>query len=273
MATIVDRHLAVRLLTEEFAALDELYSGLADDQWDLPTPLPGWSVRDQLTHLLGTEASLLGEPMPDVDVSGYEHLRNPIAQANEVWVESLRGAAPTDVLARWRDVTGRRLEALGAMTQADFDAPSWTPAGPDETYGRFMRIRHYDCFVHEHDARAVVGAPDRDDPDHVRSALDEVATGLGYIVGRKAGLPVGSRVRIDVTGAVADTWFVEIPERAQVVDALAGEPSVSIALPVMLWLRLTAGREDATPHLGSTIELGGDEDLARQLATHLAFTI
>ena len=151
MATIVDRDLAVRLLAEQFAALDELYSGLAADQWELATTLPGWSVRDQLTHLLGTEASLLGEPMPDVDVSGFDHLRNPIAQANEAWVESLRTTAPADVLARWRDVTGRRLEALGAMTQADFDAPSWTPAGPDETYGRFMRIRHYDCFVHEHD--------------------------------------------------------------------------------------------------------------------------
>lgn len=273
MATIVDRDLAVRLLAEQFAALDELYSGLAADQWELATTLPGWSVRDQLTHLLGTEASLLGEPMPDVDVSGFDHLRNPIAQANEAWVESLRTTAPADVLARWRDVTGRRLEALGAMTQADFDAPSWTPAGPDETYGRFMRIRHYDCFVHEHDARAALGAPDRDDPDHVRSAIDEVATGLGYIVGRKAGLPVGSRVRIDVTGAVADTWLVEIPERAQVVDALSGDPTVTVSMPVMLWLRLTAGREDATGHLGGDIVLGGDEDLARQLATHLAFTI
>lgn len=273
MATIVDRDLTVRLLTEEFAALDELYSGLADDQWDLPTALPGWTVRDQLTHLLGTEAGLLGEPMPSVDVSGFDYLRNPIAQANEAWVESLRASPPAEVLARWRDVTGRRLEALGAMTQADFDAPSWTPAGPDETYGRFMRIRHFDCFVHEHDARAAVGAPDRDAPEHVRSALGEVATGLGYIVGRKAGMPVGARIRIDLTGAVDQTYLVEVPERAQVVDELSGEPTVSISMPVMLWLRLTAGREDATSLLGTTIALGGDEDLARQLATHLAFTI
>lgn len=273
MATIVDRDLAVRLLTEEFAALDELYSALTDDQWALATTLPGWTVRDQLTHLLGTEAGMLGEPLPDVDVSGFEHLRNPIAQMNEAWVESLRATPTADVLARWRDVTGRRLEALGAMTQADFDAPSWTPAGPDETYGRFMRIRHYDCFVHEHDARAAVGAPDRDDPDHVRSALDEVATGLGFIVGRKAGMPVGARIRIELTGAVDQTYLVEIPERAQVVDALSGAPTVSLSMPAMRWLRLTAGREDATPHLGGEIVLGGDEDLARQLATHLAFTI
>ena len=43
MATIVDRDLAVRLLTEEFAALDELYSALTDDQWALATTLPGWT--------------------------------------------------------------------------------------------------------------------------------------------------------------------------------------------------------------------------------------
>ena len=52
MATIVDRDRTVRLLGEEFAALDELYSGLADEDWERPTCLPGWTVRDQLTHLL-----------------------------------------------------------------------------------------------------------------------------------------------------------------------------------------------------------------------------
>lgn len=273
MPTLVDRDLAVRLLTEEFAALDELYTGFTDEQWARPTCLPGWSVQDQLSHLLGIEATLLGEPAPDVDVSGFDHLRNPIAVANEAWVESLRPATPAEVLDRFRDVTRRRLEVLGNMTQADFDQPSWTPAGPDETYGRFMRIRHYDCFVHEHDARAAVGAPDRGEPDHVRSALDEVATGIGFIVGRKAGLPVGTTVRIDVEGPVSDTWLVDIPERARVVDHLDGEPTVSIRLPAMVWLRLTAGRLDAEPLLGSPVTLGGDPGLARQLATHLAFTI
>ena len=78
------------------------------------------------------------------------------------------------------------------MTQADFDAPSWTPAGPDETYGRFMRIRHFDCFMHEHDMRGAVGAPDRPEPTHVASALDEVSTGLGFIVGKRAQAPGGA---------------------------------------------------------------------------------
>ena len=99
------------------------------------------------------------------------------------------------MLARFRSVAARRLEALDAMTQADFDAPSWTPAGPDETYGRFMRIRHYDCFLHEADMREALGLPDRVDADQVAAALLEPASGLGYIVGKKARMPSGASVQ------------------------------------------------------------------------------
>ncbi len=74
--------------------------------------------------------------------------------------------------------------ALEAMSQADFDAPSWTPAGRDGAHGRFMRIRPYHCFMHENDIRDALGHR-RADPADLRSAMDEVATGLGYIVGRR----------------------------------------------------------------------------------------
>ena len=60
-----------------------------------------------------------------------------------------------------------------------------------------MRIRHYDCFMHEHDIRAAVGAPPRAEVGGVRFSLDEVATGLGYIVGRRARLPDGALVQIE----------------------------------------------------------------------------
>ena len=33
-----------------------------------------------------------------------------------------------------------------------------TPAGPD-TYGRFMRVRIFDCWMHEQDIRRAVGRP------------------------------------------------------------------------------------------------------------------
>ena len=39
-------------------------SGSARRQWDLATDCPGWTVKDQLSHLIGDRAMLLGEPPP-----------------------------------------------------------------------------------------------------------------------------------------------------------------------------------------------------------------
>jgi len=273
MATIVDKKATVDLLRSEYRALVELGAGLDGTQWAVPTCLPGWSVRDVFSHVIGAEAMLLGEPAPEVDLSHLTHLRNPIAEANEVWVEANRGLTGTEVVARLADVTSRRLAELDAMSQDDFDAPSWTPAGKDETYGRFMRIRHFDCYLHEQDIRLASGIPARETAEDLSSSLDEVATGLGYIVGRKAGLPDGSRVRIDLTGPATRTYLVQIDGRAAVVDSLDGEPTVGIELTGMHFLRLTGGRHDADVDPEDGVRFTGDRGLGAQLVANMAFTI
>lgn len=273
MPTFVERAPLVELLRGEFAALSALCSTLAKEDWDVPTCLPGWTVRDVLSHVIGTEAMLCGEPQPDADISHLDHMRNPIAEANEQWVESMRTWSGPELLARFDDVTGRRMVTLDAMTQQEFDAPSWTPAGPDETYGRFMRIRHFDCFMHEHDIRSAVGAPAREVPDDVTSAVDEVSTGLGYIVGRRAAMPDGTSVRIDLDGAVTRTFLVKVDGRAALVDALDGPATVGLTLAAMLFLRLTGGRDDRAGPPAPEIVFSGDRALGERLAANLAFTI
>ncbi|MGH9172452.1 MAG: maleylpyruvate isomerase family mycothiol-dependent enzyme [Acidimicrobiales bacterium] len=273
MATVVDRDGTVRLLREEFAAAAELCRGFGDDDWSTSTCLPGWTVKDQLSHMAGTEAMLAGDPVPAVEVGEAAHLRNDIARANEAWVEANRPLPGPQVLAMFEDVTARRLQALEAMTQADFDEASWTPAGPDESYGRFMRIRHFDCFMHEHDIRQALGLSDRPDARHVRSCLDEVATAIGYIAGRKARLPAGTTAIVELTGAVTAAYHVVVAGRASLVEALDGEPSITVRMPAMLWLCLTGGRQEGTPHIGVDVEIEGDENLGRQLVANLAFTI
>jgi len=273
MATFVDKNATVDLLRNEFHELVRLGGALDDAQWDVPTCLPGWTVRDVFGHVIGAEAMLLGEPAPDVDVSHLTHMRNPIAESNEVWVEANRGLTGAEVVARLEDVTGRRLAELDALGQEDFDAPSWTPAGKDETYGRFMRIRHFDCYLHEQDVRLAVGMPARQSVDDLSSALDEVATGLGYIVGRKAGMPEGSRVRIQLTGPVTRTYLVQVDGRASVVDAFDGEPTVGVELPCMHFLRLTGGRRDAGVEPEDGVRFTGDRALGAHLVANLAFTI
>jgi uncharacterized protein (TIGR03083 family) len=273
VATIVDKDATVDLLRGEYRALADLGADLDPGQWDTPTCLPGWTVRDTLSHVIGTEALLLGEPIPEVDVSHLTHMRNPIAEANELWVEALRGTSGPEMVARLVDVTGRRLAELDVMDQEAFDAPSWTPAGRDETYGRFMRIRHYDCYLHEQDIRLALGMPVRETADDLASALDEVATGLGYIVGRRAALPEGTRLRIGVTGPLPRTYLVRVDGRAAVVDALDGEPTVGIELSSARYLRLTGGRHDPGVAPADGVRFTGDPTLGNRLVDNMSFTI
>lgn len=273
MPTTVAHDVVAPILIAEYDALSALCERFADEDWATPTCLPGWTVKDVLSHIIGTESMLLGEPAPAVDVSGYDHVRNPTAQFNEAWVESLRAVPGAEVLEQFRDVTAKRSETLRSMTQADFDAPSWTPVSPDETYGRFMRIRHFDCYLHELDIRAAVGAADREDPAHVHLAVREPLSALGYIVGKKAGLPRGTTVSVRLMGPANETHHVVVEDKARIVETLDSQPTTAIALSAVLFLRLTGGRVDPMPYIGDSIVFEGDHELAARLATNLAFTI
>jgi hypothetical protein len=66
---------------------------------------------------------------------------------------------------------------------------------------------------------------------------------------------------------------VAVDERAAVVAALDGDPTVVLEMPAMLFLRLTGGRQPALPHLDREISIAGDRELATRLASNLAFTI
>jgi uncharacterized protein (TIGR03083 family) len=256
-----------------WTSVADLYAGLTLPQWQTPTDLPGWTVRDLLSHMIGTEAMILGEPPPTVDITGLTHVRNEMGRSNEAWVEYRRDTPTDELLAEFRTVTDARRSALGAMTQADFDAESWTPLG-QATYARFMQIRVFDSWMHEQDARealdlpgSVVGAP-------AEMALDEIVGALGFVVGKLAGAPDGSSVRFRLTGPLSRTIDVAVDGRARVVDSLAGPPTVTLTTDTPTFCRLAGGREDPERVLAAgRMELAGDPELGGRLARNLAFVM
>lgn len=260
----------IALLAEEWTVLDHLLAGLAPGQWAGPTCLPGWRVTDIAAHLIGTEETLSGESAPetDVDLRALPHVRNDIAAFNEQWVQALRDEKPEAMLARFREVTARRVEQLERMPQEDFDAPSWTPAGHD-TYARFMQIRIYDCWMHEQDIRAAIEQPGSEDGPTAEAALGEVSRALGYIVGKLAAAPDGSILRFDLTGPLHRELTVVVDGRAKLVEDAPGDPTATLRLSSPKFMRLTGGRTKDQ----SGVELDGDRDLAQRVLDNLAFTI
>jgi uncharacterized protein (TIGR03083 family) len=268
--TSIAKDPVVAALIEEWASLEQLLAGLPAEDWTRPTRLPGWRVTDVVAHLVGTESSLAGDPTPEdgTDVTALPHVRNGIAAFNEKWVHALREEKPEAMLARFGEVTARRTEQLRRMSQDDFDAPSWTPAG-DGTYGRFMQIRIYDCWLHELDIRDTVDRPGHEDGPAAEAALDEPVRVLGYIVGKQAAAPDGSVIRFDITGPVRRELTVVVDGRAKVVAEAPGPPTATLRMGSPAFMRLTGGRTKDT----AGVELDGDLALARQVLANLAFTV
>ncbi|WP_246231164.1 maleylpyruvate isomerase family mycothiol-dependent enzyme [Mycolicibacterium sediminis] len=270
--TLLDKDEVTMSLGDVWGGIDAFMADVPEAGWLTATALPGWCVRDVVAHVVGTECMLLGLPTPDVDVSGLDHVRNPIGELNECWVRHLAADTGADVLTRFRDVTARRREALEAMSRDDWDAPTATPAGPD-TYGRFMRIRIFDCWMHEHDVRDALSMPASAAElagTTSRFALDEVAGSMGFVVGKRAGAPDGSRVALELTGPLERTIRVAVDGRAAVVDDFGGaEPTATITLDGLQFTRLCGGR----PRGPVDVEYGGDVELGRRVVANLNYVI
>jgi uncharacterized protein (TIGR03083 family) len=273
MTTNVPKQATIAALADVWASLDELLAGLHDDEWARPTCLPGWDVKAVVAHVAGTESMLLGEQAPDVEVdeASHPHVRNDIGRFNERWVVATESESPAEVLERFRVRIAARRAALDELTDEAWFAVGFTPAGQD-TYGRFMRIRTFDCWLHEQDIRDAVGRPGGEDGLAAPVALDEIAAVLGYVVGKKAGAPLGSRVRFELTGPAARTIDVEVAERAAVVNELSGPPTVTVTMPAGVFARLGGGRIDPST-VRDQIALDGDTALGEQIVTNMAFTI
>ncbi len=269
----IPREPIIATLDEVWSSIADLYSGLSLADWQTATDLPGWTVRDLLSHMIGTESMLLGKLAPTVDVTGLAHVRNDTGRSNEAWVEYRRGSPTEEVLAEFCSVVDARRAALAEMTQADFEAETWTPIG-QATYARFMQIRIFDCWMHEQDAREAVGRPGAQDGAPARQALAEIVNALGFVVGKRAGMSDGSSVRFVLTGPVQRTIDVAVEGRARVVDALATEPTVTLTTDSLMLCRLAGGRTDPGAALAAgRVRLEGDAELGDRLARNLAFVM
>jgi uncharacterized protein (TIGR03083 family) len=255
-------------------SLDRLLAGLSEQQWQTPTPLPGWCVHNVVAHIIGTESVLqgLGAPEADVDLSTFDHVRNDVGIANERWVRHLRAESGAELLERFRSITADRRKRLTDLSVDDWNAPTITPVGR-ESYGRFMRVRLFDCWMHEQDIRYGLGEPSSDaelSGPAGRLALDEIAATMAYVVGKLGKAPDGSRVDIELTGPLERSIRVAVDGRAQVVDDFGGiDPTTTIRLDGLQFTRLAGGRTDDA----AGIELGGDTEVGERIVECLNFVI
>ena len=275
--TLLDKPAVLAGLFGVWRDLDALVGEFDDTQWQTATSLPGWTVHDVISHLIGVESMLQGVDTPeaDIDVSTLEHVRNDIGVSNERWVRKLRAASAADLVDNFRATTAKRRKALSDLSNSQWNELTATPAGPD-SYGRFMRVRIFDCFMHEHDIRDAIGQP-ANAGELVRPAadlaLDEMAASMGFVVGKLGAAPDGSRVSLELTGPLGRTINVAVEGRGKVVDDFGDDdPTATIRLDGLLFTRLAGGRTPLAEH-AEEIAYGGDEAVGRRVVEHLNYVI
>ena len=267
----------IALFEDVWGDVVALCDGLSDEEWARPTDCPGWSVKDNVAHMIGTERMLLGEqPAAAGDASPGAHVRNDIGKANELWIATYRDRPGAAVLDEFRAVTARRLDALRALPAEEWDREGFTPEGPGP-YRLFMAIRVFDCWYHDQDMREALGRPGYlDGPVADMSVARIPPKGLPYVVGKKAGAPAGSTVVFDVAGAPPTIAPVHVPPegRAVLLDAAPADVSVTISLDRRTFARLAGGRwSGERARAEGALRVDGDRALGDRVVDNMAFTI
>ncbi len=275
--TELDKSEVLSALFAVWDSIDALLDGLSETEWRAATPLPGWDVKAVVSHIIGTESFLagIGPPQPDIDVSALDHVRNDVGAMNECWVRHLSGEPGAGVLERFRAVTTDRRASLAGMSNEDWNAVTATPVGP-ESYGRFMRVRVFDCWMHEQDIRAALSRPSSDvelEGIATQLSLDEITATMGYVVGKRAKAPEGSRILFELTGPVSRNIRVSVDGRARPVDDFGGQaPTATIRLDGLQFTRLSGGRPMSASR-PQQVELTGDKVVGAQVVENLNFVI
>jgi len=263
----------VEQMVEVWASTVAVCRTVGADQWDRPTDCPGWTVRDQLSHLVGIERMILGDPPPPAPAELGPHVLNDFGRLNEAWVASRRDVPGHEVLAEFVSVTGRRVDALSAMGPADFDRVGWSPLG-ERPYRHFMESRIVDTWAHEQDIRAALARPGGRNGAGETVVLDRCVQTMPYVVGKRVAPPDGTSVLFVVTGALDRTVRVVMADGRAMSEPVGSgpPPSVTLTLDQHAFWRLGLGRAaPAAAVAAGEVQVDGDAALGFRVLEAMPF--
>jgi uncharacterized protein (TIGR03083 family) len=236
-------------------------------QWELPTDCPGWTVRDQVAHIIGVERMLLGDPEAPHTLPALPHVRHDFARALEVAVDVRRGRPGVEMVAELRETLERRLAVLPGIDPA---RQTLLPSGRTGPYSRFMMFRAFDVWTHEQDIRRAVERPGNLDAPAAERARQILTTGLPAVVAKRAGAGPGHSVTFKVTGPPSFRTCVVVGDDGRGSAAEPPpDPTVALAMSWESYVRLAAGRCTAAD---VEVAVDGDRELAGRVLGNMAVT-
>lgn len=201
-----------RDLADEQQVLDDIVSGLREDQWALPTPSPRWTIADQIGHLTYfDDAAAIAISDPQRFQGLVADLMQLAGSDNETiddfTLHSLRAMSPADVLSAWRQNRATLDEA--ATTLTNDSRIIWY--GPSMGSKSFLTARLMEVWAHGQDIVDAVGA-DRPPTDRLRhiAQLGFITRGWSYV---NRGLEAPAQpLHLELTAPSGETWTFGPPD-------------------------------------------------------------
>lgn len=211
-------------LEATWSATSRVLHGITEDDWNRSTGCPGWTVKDQLAHMVWSARLLTGQVPPDIALPELDHVRSPMAEYMERDVQARRDVPGPDVLAEFDEARAAGIAALRAVPETDWDVPAPGPMGFEMPRSRYLPIAVFDQYVHGEDIRTALGW-DRDLASAAAEhSFERIRLGLG------AGLE--RPVRVVCTGP-----------GSRVLDVGEGEPVATLTVDAADLVSLAAGRD------------------------------
>lgn len=196
--------------------LDNLVTGLPDDDWNRPTPAEGWTIAHQIGHLLWTDrAALTAITAPAEFTSGLEKITDPGAFVDDGAAEQA-ARAPADLLADWRRT---RRDLAGALR----DVPAGTKIawyGPPMSAPSMATARLMETWAHGGDVAAALGAT-RPPTARLRHIAHLGVRTRDFAFAVHGRTPPTDPFRIELTAPDGDVWVWGPADAAQSVTGPA----------------------------------------------------
>ncbi|MFJ6630996.1 maleylpyruvate isomerase family mycothiol-dependent enzyme [Streptomyces sp. NPDC091376] len=259
--------------THSIEAIAELVQPLAEGEWNRATPCPGWSVRDIVSHVIGMECEMLGDPRPIHTLPrDLYHVRDEFSRYMEMQVDVRRHHTAPEMTSELEYTIIRRNRQLRNESRTP-DTKVRAPLGAEQTLELAYRMRAFDVWLHEQDLRVALDKPGNLDSPGALVTRDNFLAILPKVVAKDAGAPPGSAVVFDVHGPVEflRTVRVDADGRGSIDGAPSLGPAATLALDWETYVRLAAGRVRPAAVAGR-IKVEGDADLAAAILKSFTVT-
>ncbi|MBB5934013.1 maleylpyruvate isomerase family mycothiol-dependent enzyme [Streptomyces zagrosensis] len=263
---------AIDAWTHSIEAISELVTPLVEGEWNRATDCPGWSVRDVVSHVIGFECELLGDPRPIHSLPrDLYHVTSEFARYVEVQVDVRRCHTAPEMTSELEYTIIRRSRQL----RNEYRDPETIIRGPlgERSIHRTLTTRVLDVWVHEQDLRRALNKPGNLDSPGASITRDVLLKSLPEVVAKKAKAPANSAVVFDVSGPLEfmRTVRVDAEGNGKLDASVSLGPAVTLSLDWETYLRLAAGRVRPEA-VADKVKIDGDRPLAEAVLANFAVT-